>query len=117
MANTIAGLVEHLDETAWWDPSAVIEQHILATYTAGRSILRRRENGTLETFLRPRIAASLGRAEGQAYLLKTWLTKNAAHEWANEARQLITEVDRLVEQKRGLKTLLRRRRQAWRSLP
>jgi hypothetical protein len=101
MANTIAGLVEHLDETAWWDPSAVIEQHILASYTASRSILRRRENGTLEMFVRPRIAASLARAEGQAYLLKTWLTKNAAHEWANEARQLITDVDRLVEREKG----------------
>jgi len=101
MANAIAGLVEHLDQTAWWEPSAVIEQHILATYSAGRSILRRRENGTLETFVRPRIAASLARAEGQAHLLKTWLTKNAAHEWANEARQLITEVDRFVEREKG----------------
>lgn len=101
MANTITGLVEHLDETAWWETSVVIEQHILATYTAGRSILRRRENGTLEMFLRPRIAASLARAEGQAYLLKTWLKKNAAHEWANEARQLITEVDRFVEREKG----------------
>ena len=52
-------------------------------------------------FLRPRIAASLARAEGQAYLLKTWLTKNAAHEWAHEARQLITEVDRFVEREKG----------------
>lgn len=101
MANTIAGLVEHLDEAAWWEPSAVIEQHILATYTAGRSILRRSENGTLAAFLRPRIAASLARAEGQAYLLKTWLTKNAAHEWANEARQLITEVNQFVEREKG----------------
>ena len=100
IANTIAGLVEHLDEAAWWEPSAVIEQHILAAYTAGRSILRRREDGALEMFLRPRITASLAKAEGQAYQLKTWLRKNATHEWANEAQQLIDAVDRLVEREK-----------------
>jgi hypothetical protein len=52
-------------------------------------------------FLRPRITASLARVEGQAYQLKTWLRKNAAHEWADEARQLIKEVDRLVEREKG----------------
>lgn len=101
MASRIAGLVEHLDETAWWDPSAVIEQHILATYTAGRSILRRRKDGSLELLLRPRIAASLARVEGQAYQMKTWLSKNAAHEWADEARQLIKAVERFAELEKG----------------
>jgi len=100
LANTIAGLVEHLCETAWWEPSAVIEQHILATYTAGRSILRHRENGTLEWLLRPRIAASLVKAGGQAYLLKAWLAKNAGHQWASEARQLITDVDQLAQRQK-----------------
>lgn len=97
LANTITGLVEHLEETAWWEPAAVIEQYILATYTAGRSILRRQQDGTISHFLRPTLAASLAREKGQAFLLKAWLKKNTEHEWANEARQLIEEVDRLIE--------------------
>ncbi len=101
MANTIAGLVEHLDETAWWDPSAVIEHHLLATYTAGRSILRRRTDGSLGMLLQPRITASLARVKGQAYQLKIWLSKNAANPWADEARDLIKAVDQFVEREKG----------------
>lgn len=97
LASMIAGLVEHLDEASWWEPAVVIEQHILAVYNAGRSILKRNRNGSLDELLRPRIAATIATREGQAYLLKGWLQRNASHEWADQAHELITQIDCLLE--------------------
>jgi len=101
LANTIAGLTEHLDEMAWWEPSVVIEQYVLATYTAGRSIFRRRADGSLAFLLRPPLTATIAREQGQAHLLKSWLKRNLDHEWAHEARELIEEVDRVVARGKG----------------
>lgn len=97
LASMLAGLVEHLDEASWWEPGVVIEQHVLAVYNAGRSVLHRSENGSLEMLLRPRIAATVASREGQAYQLKSWLQRNAAHAWAGQAQELINQVNQLVE--------------------
>ena len=94
LALAMEGLLDHLDEVSWWEPAAVIEQHILAVYGANRVILRRGSDGTINSLLRPRITASLARYRGQAYQLKTWLDKNLTHEWAAEAQHLLTEVER-----------------------
>jgi len=96
LALAMDGLLEHLDEASWWEPAAVIEQHVLAVYSANRVILRRGPYGTINSLLRPRITASLARYRGQAHQLKTWLHKNLTHEWAAEAQLLLTEVERTV---------------------
>lgn len=97
LASMLAGLAEHLDELSWWEPKIVIEQHVLAAYSASRSVFRRRRDGSLDTLLRPRIAATIATREGQAYQLKSWLLRNANHEWADEARELIEQIDYLVK--------------------
>jgi len=94
LALAMEGLLDHLDEASWWEPAAVIEEHILAVYGANRVILRRGSDGTINSLLRPRITASLARYRGQAHQLKTWLDKNLTHEWAAEAQHLLTEVER-----------------------
>jgi hypothetical protein len=94
LALAMEGLLDHLDEASWWEPAAVIEQHVLAVYGANRVILQRGPDGTINSLLRPRITASLARYRGQAHQLKIWLHKNSTHEWAAEAQHLLTEVER-----------------------
>lgn len=96
LALAMEGLLDRLDEASWWEPAAVIEQHVLAVYDANRVILRRGTDGTINFLVRPRIAASLARNRGQAYQLKTWLHKNASHEWASEAQNLLNEIERMA---------------------
>lgn len=96
LALTLNNLALHLDEASWWEPAAVIEQYLLAIYTASRTLLRRTANGGLEGLLRPRISATVSRQQGQAYALKIWVRRNLQHDWATEAKQLLSDVDRLV---------------------
>jgi hypothetical protein len=98
LALAMDGLLDHLDEASWWEPAAVIEQHVLAIYSANRVILRRGTDGTINSLLRPRITASLARYRGQAHQLKTWLHKNLIHEWAAEAQHLLAEVERTASE-------------------
>jgi hypothetical protein len=100
LANTLTELAKHLEETSWWEPAAIIEQYVLAAYTAGRSILQRRRDGSLKALLRPRITASIAKREGQAYVVKTWLRLNTSHEWAGEAQDLLNKIDELVEREK-----------------
>lgn len=93
LALAMEGLLDHLEEASWWEPAAVIEQHVLAVYGANRSIVRRGLDGNINALLRPRIVASLARHRGQAHQLKTWLNKNLTHELAAEAQYLLTEVE------------------------
>jgi hypothetical protein len=97
LSSMLTGLVGHLDEASWWEPGVVIEQHVLAAYSAGRSVLRRNLNGSLDSLLRPRIAATIANREGQAYQLKGWLQRNASHEWADQAHELISQIDQLMD--------------------
>jgi hypothetical protein len=94
LALALEGLLDELDEASWWQPAAVIEEHVLAVYSASRSILRRGPDGNINSLLRPRIIASLARHRGQAHLLKTWIKKNLSHEWAIDAQLLLAEVER-----------------------
>jgi len=96
LALALEGLLDRLDEASWWEPAAVIEEHVLAVYGANRTILRRGPDGAINSLVRPRITASLTRNRGQAYQLKTWLHKNVSHEWAAEAQHLLDEVERMA---------------------
>lgn len=97
LAGAVAGLADTLDEPSWWDPTAVIEEALLSVYNAGRSILRRDEHGGVEAMVRPRIRASIATQAGQAHQVRRWLQQNATHQWAAEARDLITQIDAFIE--------------------
>lgn len=101
LTSRLVDLTAHLDEASWWEPVVVIEECVLAAYNAGRSILRRNDAGNIEAMLRPRIAAAMAEREGQAHHLKTWLTRNMEHEWADGAKELIRNIDELVAGTRG----------------
>ncbi len=104
LAITVSKLVKSLQEASWWEPAVVIEQQLLSAYVASRSILRRTRSGGVEAVLRPRIEESLFREAGQAYSLRSWLARNAQHEWANEARQLSDRLSEIVRDKRQFRS-------------
>jgi hypothetical protein len=97
LASSVAGLAERLDEPSWWEPAAVIEEGLLSVYSAGRSILRRDQHGSIEAMVRPRIRESLAAQAGQAHQVRMWLQQNATHEWAAEAQDLIAQIDAFIE--------------------
>lgn len=97
LAGTLATVAENLAEPSWWEPAVVVGDHILAAYTASRTILRRNSDGSLDSLIRPRIKATLARREGQAYQLKAWLRRNPTHVNAPDALHLIAEVDKLFD--------------------
>lgn len=98
LASAVAGLARRLEEPSWWEPAAVIEEGLLSVYSAGRSILRRDQHGGIEAMVRPRIRTSVAAQAGQVHQVRIWLQQNATHEWATEARELIAQIDTLVEQ-------------------
>ncbi|WP_177339175.1 hypothetical protein [Pseudomonas sp. EpS/L25] len=98
LASAVAGLAGSLDEPSWWEPAAVIEESLLSVYSAGRSILRRDQDGGVEAMVRPRIRASVATQAGQAHQVRMWLQQNAIHEWTAEAQDLIAQIDALIEQ-------------------
>lgn len=98
LALKLRGLAEHLNSAAWWEPAAVIEQHLLTAYCAGRAILKRDRSGAVETMIRPRIEGSLVKERYQAQLLKTWLFHNAEGAWRVEAEDLTAKIDALMSE-------------------
>lgn len=96
LAGTLATLAESLQQVSWWEPRVVIECQVLAAYCAGRTILKRNQDGYLETLLRPRIESSIAQREGQAHLLKCWLQQNKAHEQVPEADAILSGIDKLM---------------------
>lgn len=98
LALKLKGLAEHLDSSSWWEPVAVIEEHLLSAYCAGRAILRRSRDGGIEAVVRPRIESSLARERYQGHLLKQWLSRNADGEWRTEAEALVARIDALISE-------------------
>jgi len=96
LAGTLATLAESLQQMSWWEPRVVIERQVLAAYSAGRTILKRGEDGYIETMLRPRIVSSIAQREGQAYLLKLWVQQNREHEGVPDADAILSSIDRLM---------------------
>jgi hypothetical protein len=86
----------YLTQASWWEPSQVVEQHLVAVYVASRSVLRRSKSGGVEAIVRPRLERTLADHEGQAFALKLWLKHNTGREWEDAARELNERVDELV---------------------
>jgi hypothetical protein len=97
LVTKLKGLSVYLEEVSWWEPSVVIEEYILACYTASRSILKRTRDGGIESIIRPRLERTLSRFEGQLYHLKTWLRLNSKKEWEAEANNLYQQIDNLIK--------------------
>lgn len=98
LALRLKDLADHLGSASWWEPAAVIEEHLLAAYCAGRAILKRGRGGGLEAVIRPRIEGSLTKERYQAHLLKQWLSRNTDSEWRAEGEALAARVDVLVSE-------------------
>lgn len=98
LALKLKELAGHLDSAAWWEPVAVIEEHLLAAYCAGRAILKRGQEGGVEAVVRPWIEASIAKERYQAQLVKTWLSRNAASDWRPEAEALVSKIDALMSE-------------------
>lgn len=96
LALNLRELSINLDEVAWYEPSLIIKDYILACYTASRSILRRSRSGGIEALIRPRIKGNIVHSEMQAHLLRAWVRRNSGHEWGEEAQGLLRDVDALV---------------------
>lgn len=97
LASTLVSLSKRLEEPSWYYPAVVIEQGLLSVYTASRSILRRTQQGGVESVVRPRIGQRLAAHAGLAHQVRTWLAMNASHDWAAEAKQLVGQIDALLE--------------------
>ncbi len=93
LANTLAAVAADLHEQSWWEPRVVIEDHMLAAYTANRTLLKRGADRSIEVLIRPRIEASLVKHEGQAYQVKAWLRRNPSHIHTAAAQELINRID------------------------
>jgi hypothetical protein len=98
LAMRLGELSKHLDEAAWWQPAAVVEDCLLAAYGANRSILRRSADGGVTSLVRPRIEANLAQHEWQAHLLREWLRRNPQHDLAAEGTTLIRRIDELISE-------------------
>lgn len=98
LAGRLRSLAEHLEAVSWYEPAQVVEDHLIACYSASRSILRRPRGGGVEALTCPRIEGSLARTVAHADLLKKWLRLNAEHEWQAEAHALYGRVDALIRE-------------------
>lgn len=103
LATSIASITARLQEPSWWAPAAVIEEGLLSVYIAGRAILRRGQDGGVESMVRPRIRTSLASQAGLAHQVQLWLQRNQTHEWAAEAQELLGQLQAHFQEKGGLR--------------
>nr|WP_246413440.1 hypothetical protein [Methylobacterium brachythecii] len=78
LALRLGALDTSLLKRAWLDAAAVIQDELLAVYTASRSFLRRGADGGLEAILRPRVVEVLRGELHSLALLDQWIEENAA---------------------------------------
>lgn len=73
---------------AWLDAARVIQEELLAVYTASRSLLRRNAEGGLEAILQPRIVGALRNEIHSLALLDQWIGENAGSDLLPAAASL-----------------------------
>jgi hypothetical protein len=93
LAVRLGSLAPSLDEPAWWNASHIIENELLAVYSANRTLYRRSGDGGLEWLVRPRIEGYYARHRGQLYALRGWLKARGASELGTAAAELIARTD------------------------
>lgn len=93
LAVRLGSLAPSLDEPAWWNATDIIENELLAVYSANRTVFRRSDDGGLEWLVRPRIEGYYTRHRGQLYALRGWLKAKGASELGAAAAELIARTD------------------------
>jgi hypothetical protein len=93
LAIRIARLAEEIDQPVWLDGIRIVEEELLAVYTASRTILGMQKTGTIEAIVSPRIHSSLLDNQAQAMALRRWLSENPSSIQADAAAQLISLTD------------------------
>lgn len=84
----LEALDRSLDEEIWLDVMQVIEEELLAIYTASRTVLGC-DRGGLECIVRPRIQESLQSNRYQLLALQRWLKTNVTSQLGEAALDLI----------------------------
>lgn len=84
----LEALDRSLDDEIWLDGTQVIEEELLAIYTASRTILGC-DRGGLECIVRPRIQESLQSNRYQLLALQRWLKTNGTSQFGEAALDLI----------------------------
>lgn len=93
LAVRLGSLTPSLDEPAWWNASQIIENELLAVYSANRTLFRRSDEGGLEWLVRPRIESYYAQHRSQLYALRGWLKARGASELGAAAAELIATTD------------------------
>ncbi|BAQ49553.1 hypothetical protein Maq22A_1p36790 (plasmid) [Methylobacterium aquaticum] len=93
MALRLGALTESLEEPSWNEARRVVEEELLAVYSASRSIFRMGADGGLEWLVRPRIERSVRTTAGQLHHLRRWLAGAGEARLGDEARGLIARID------------------------
>ncbi|GJD58079.1 hypothetical protein [Methylobacterium dankookense] len=93
LAIRLGTLGPNLDKPAWWDAARIIENELLAVYSANRTIFRRSSDGGLEWLVRPRIEHYFARHREQLYALRDWIGAHAASELGATASELVSRAD------------------------
>lgn len=97
LAVRLEALAGSIEEDIWLEGARIIEEELLAAYTANRTILGRGTSGGVEFLIQPRIEAAVLAHNGQMLLLRSWLERNGEAELGEAAKELISAVDDEIE--------------------
>jgi hypothetical protein len=95
LAQEIFSLREYIDEISWYEPKFIIEQHLISIYTAGRSILKRSKEGSIERILQPYIESKIASSEAKLHVLKCWLRQNHSHKLYADIKVAVTNMENI----------------------
>ncbi|MGV3616284.1 MAG: hypothetical protein ACO1SV_13200 [Fimbriimonas sp.] len=98
---SIGYLVDQLEETTFWEPQSIVEDHLLAVYSASKSFFRKSEMSALELVTRPVIKDALVANLAHASSLKQWLRRNPGHVLEGEAAELSQAIDMWAKEVRS----------------
>ena len=97
MSSRLNALDRTLRKPAWLQAAAVIEEELLAAYTASRTLLLRDAQGGTEALIRPRISGAVQRERMYFACLDQWINENAGSQLLPDATALRLEVARAQE--------------------
>jgi len=105
LAIRLESLTGSIEEDVWVDGSSIIEDELLATYTASRTILKRGSDGGVELLVRPRVEASLIEDAFKLKQFRKWLKGNGRPEIGAAAENLLAIVDDSLAGRKSLDPL------------
>ncbi len=97
LAGKIGRLSEELLQPAWYEIAVVVENYLVAVWTASQAILMKNSESGIESIVRPRIEGTVAATNGQLFAIKEWLRRNREHEKLDTVRELAERVDEIAE--------------------